>query len=271
MVRSVEYPPSVGYVRGRSDGGASVAGTQPLASLSRLLRWFPLPPRSRRPASRRVVHILRLATRGAPARDGSQRSGGASPARLLLASAVAASPPLLAAAARLGHATPRSLGRSGQSAAFKKAPGDAPANVTVGIACLGGSSAFIGKMLADILKENNVNNQGLLFDPHARTALAFARFFHHGSISVITEPCKTAHIAAAKAAKDAGISEEEVSFLMNREDPHDSVVKKLEFIGRVGGVKVDAVDTTGAGDAFVAGILPQLAVDFSLLQRIGLL
>jgi sugar/nucleoside kinase (ribokinase family) len=28
-------------------------------------------------------------------------------------------------------------------------------------------------MLADILKQNNVNNQGLLFDPHARTALAF--------------------------------------------------------------------------------------------------
>ncbi|KAK9951068.1 hypothetical protein M0R45_006530 [Rubus argutus] len=30
---------------------------------------------------------------------------------------------------------------------------------------------------------------------------------------------------------------------------------------------VDAVDTTGAGDAFVAGILSQLAVDLSLLQN----
>ena len=39
-----------------------------------------------------------------------------------------------------------------------------------------------------------------------------------------------------------------------------------EFSGRVEGVKVDAVDTTGAGDAFVAGTLSQLAVDLSLLQ-----
>lgn len=29
---------------------------------------------------------------------------------------------------------------------------------------------------------------------------------------------------------------------------------------------MDAVDTTGAGDAFVAGILSQLAVDLSILQ-----
>ena len=39
-----------------------------------------------------------------------------------------------------------------------------------------------------------------------------------------------------------------------------------EFSGRVKGMKVDAVDTTGAGDAFVAGILSQLAEDFSLIQ-----
>jgi fructokinase len=28
-------------------------------------------------------------------------------------------------------------------------------------------------MLADILKQNNVDNPGMRFDPHARTALAF--------------------------------------------------------------------------------------------------
>ncbi|EOA35289.1 hypothetical protein CARUB_v10020459mg [Capsella rubella] len=132
--------------------------------------------------------------------------------------------------------------------AFKKAPGGAPANVAVGIARLGGSSAFIGKvgedefgyMLASILKDNNVNNEGMRFDPGARTALAFvtltsegerefmfyrnpsadmlleeseldldlikkAKIFHYGSISLITEPCKSAHIAAAKAAKEAGV------------------------------------------------------------------
>nr|CAD1826464.1 unnamed protein product [Ananas comosus var. bracteatus] len=255
-----------------------------------------------------------------------------------------------------------------EAPAFKKAPGGAPANVAVGIARLGGSSAFVGKvgedefgyMLADILKENNVNNQGLRFDPAARTALAFvtlrsdgerefmfyrnpsadmllevneldldlitkAKIFHYGSISLITEPCKSAHVAAAKAAKDAGVllsydpnlrlplwrrptvlereswaygkllilsSEEEISFLTKGEDPYDdAVVRKLfhpnlklllvtegpdgcryyskEFSGRVSGLKVTAVDTTGAGDAFVAGILSGLASDFSLLQDEG--
>lgn len=254
-----------------------------------------------------------------------------------------------------------------EAPAFKKAPGGAPANVAVGIARLGGSSAFIGKvgedefgyMLADILKENNVNSEGMRFDPGARTALAFvtlkkdgerefmfyrnpsadmlleeseldldlirkAKIFHYGSISLITEPCKSAHIAAAKAAKDAGvllsydpnlrlplwpsaesaregilsiwdtadiikISEEEIGFLTNGEDPYDdNVVRKLyhsnlklllvtegpdgcryytkEFSGRVNGLKVDPVDTTGAGDAFVAGVLSKISADVSILK-----
>ncbi|KAI3978712.1 hypothetical protein MKX01_015887 [Papaver californicum] len=97
-----------------------------------------------------------------------------------------------------------------------------------------------GHMLVNILKKNGVNSEGVCFDKDARTALAFvtlrkdgerefmfyrnpsadmllkeselnmgvikkAKIFHYGSISVITEPCRSAHIAAVKAAKEAGV------------------------------------------------------------------
>lgn len=39
-----------------------------------------------------------------------------------------------------------------------------------------------------------------------------------------------------------------------------------QFKGRVSGVKVKSVDTTGAGDAFVGGILYCLASDVTLFQ-----
>ncbi|KAF8379382.1 hypothetical protein HHK36_028816 [Tetracentron sinense] len=255
-----------------------------------------------------------------------------------------------------------------EAPAFKKAPGGAPANVAVGISRLGGSSAFIGKvgedefgyMLADILKQNNVDNSGMRFDAGARTALAFvtlradgerefmffrnpsadmllreseldvnlikqASIFHYGSISLIEEPCRSTHLAAMNLAKKSGsilsydpnlrlplwpsaeaarqgimsiwdqadiikISEEEISFLTKGDDPYDDnvVLEKLfhpnlklllvtegpdgcryytkGFKGRVAGVKVKAVDTTGAGDAFVSGILNSLASDLNLYQ-----
>lgn len=41
-----------------------------------------------------------------------------------------------------------------------------------------------------------------------------------------------------------------------------------EFRGRVAGVKVKPVDTTGAGDAFVSGILYSIASDQSIFQVI---
>ena len=64
---------------------------------------------------------------------------------------------------------------------FLKAPGGAPANVAIAVQRLGGKSAFVGKlgedefglMLANILKENGVNVDGICFDKGARTALAF--------------------------------------------------------------------------------------------------
>ncbi|CAJ1977120.1 unnamed protein product [Sphenostylis stenocarpa] len=218
-----------------------------------------------------------------------------------------------------------------------------------------------GYMLVNILKQNNVDTSGIKFDPKAKTALAFvtlradgereflffrhpsadmllqaselhtdiikkAKIFHFGSISLIHEPCKSAHLAAMKIAKDSGcilsydpnlrlalwpsaeaardgiksvwdqadvikISEDEITFLTGGDDPYDDnvVLNKLfhpnlkllivtegsegcryytkEFRGRVEGVKVKAVDTTGAGDAFVSGIIYSLACDESLLQN----
>ncbi|KAJ7970042.1 Fructokinase [Quillaja saponaria] len=86
------------------------------------------------------------------------------------------------------------------------------------------------------------------------------------------------------------ISEDEITFLTGGDDPNDDnvVLQKLfhpnlkllivtegsegcryytkEFKGRVGGVKVKPVDTTGAGDAFVSGILYSIASDLSLFQ-----
>ncbi|KAK2653725.1 hypothetical protein Ddye_013581 [Dipteronia dyeriana] len=255
-----------------------------------------------------------------------------------------------------------------EAPAFKKAPGGAPANVAVGISRLGGLSAFVGKvgddefgyMLADILKQNNVNTSGVRFDSSARTALAFvtlradgereflffrhpsadmllqeseldkniieqARIFHYGSISLIAEPCKSTHLAAMSMAKKSGsilsydpnlrlplwpsedaaregimsiwdqadiikISEDEITFLIGGDDHNDDnvVLKKLyhpnlkllivtegskgcryytkEFKGRVPGVKTKVVDTTGAGDAFVSGILNCLASDLNLFK-----
>uniref|UniRef100_A0A5B6ZWD0 fructokinase n=1 Tax=Davidia involucrata TaxID=16924 RepID=A0A5B6ZWD0_DAVIN len=96
-----------------------------------------------------------------------------------------------------------------------------------------------GHMLAGILKENGVSGDGILFDQGARTALAFvtlradgdrefmfyrnpsadmlltpdelnlelirsAKVFHYGSISLIVEPCRSAHLKAMEVAKEAG-------------------------------------------------------------------
>ncbi|KAI3458220.1 hypothetical protein Pfo_014883 [Paulownia fortunei] len=257
-----------------------------------------------------------------------------------------------------------------EAPSFEKAPGGAPANVAVCISELGGSAAFIGKigddefghMLADILKENKVNNSGVRFDPCARTALAFvtlradgecefmffcnpsadmllreleldinlvkkATIFHYGSISLIEEPCRSTQLAAMDIAKKSGsllsydpnlrlplwpsevaaregilsiwnqadiikISEEEISFLNEGDDPCDDIMvltklfhpnlrlllvteRKSGYIyypklgqikGRVSGVKVNPVDTTGAGDAFVGAKLHRLATNMNLCQ-----
>ncbi|GMI92957.1 Fructokinase 7, Fructokinase 4 [Hibiscus trionum] len=130
---------------------------------------------------------------------------------------------------------------------FLKAPGGAPANVAIAVSRLGGKASFVGKlgddefghMLADILKQNGVSGDGILFHEGARTALAFvtlradgerefifyrnpsadmllkpeelnldlirsAKVFHYGSISLIVEPCRSGHLKAMEVAKESG-------------------------------------------------------------------
>jgi fructokinase len=237
--------------------------------------------------------------------------------------------------------------------AFKKAPGGAPANVAVGLARLGLSSAFMGKVgddpfgrfLADTLTRAGVDVGALRFTPEARTALAFvslradgdrefmfyrhpsadmlltpeevdarairdAQILHYGSISMISEPSRSATLRALDLARESGIlvscdpnlrlalwsdraaardglllaiahaqvlkiSDEELRFLTGSDDPanarrelwHDRmelmvvtlgaagcVYFTAELEGVVAGFSVDAIDATGAGDAFVAGL-----------------
>jgi len=244
-----------------------------------------------------------------------------------------------------------------EAPAFKKAPGGAPANVAAGLAKLGVSCAFLGKVgedafgqfLKETLDEVGVNTRGLVFSQEARTALAFvslradgerefmfyrhpsadmlytpeevafdliegARIFHFGSISLISEPSRSATLAAVDVASDnnllvsydpnlrlalwpdavaakAGmlsvweradlikVSEDELVFLTGLKDP-DRAVERLwherlrllvvtlgksgcryytpNFHGEVPGFIVNSIDTTGAGDGFVAGLLSGL-------------
>ncbi|KMZ71113.1 putative fructokinase-1 [Zostera marina] len=215
-----------------------------------------------------------------------------------------------------------------------------------------------GRMLAGILRENGVSDAGVRFDSGARTALAFvtlkedgdrefmfyrnpsadmlltadeldvdliqtASVMHYGSISLITEPCRTAHMKAMEVAKDADVllsydpnlrlplwsspeeakkqilsiwnkadiikvSDVELEFLTGKESVEDEVAMSLwhpelklllvtlgekgckyyakDFHGTVDAVGVKAVDTTGAGDAFIGALLRKLVDDKSALQ-----
>jgi fructokinase len=211
-----------------------------------------------------------------------------------------------------------------------------------------------GHWLADVLRRNDVDLRQLRFDDAARTALAFvsltaegdrdfmfyrhpsadqlhrpdeldldeigrARILHHGSISLIQEPSRSATLAAIDAARAAGatvsydpnlrlplwpsataarqgirsawhlahvikISDDELEFLTGSRDLdaapsllHDELRLLLvtlggggvawfagERSGRVSGFEVQTRDTTGAGDAFVAGVLAAVARDSRL-------
>lgn len=217
-----------------------------------------------------------------------------------------------------------------------------------------------GRWLVAELEKNHVNVTGVRKDAQARTALAFvtlrddgerefmffrnpsadmtmdpdeldedlirgSKIFHFGSISLIAEPCRLAHLAAMDLAKESGsllsydpnlrlplwpspeaalkgiksiweradiikVSDEEVKFLTGgldetRDDVvldnlwHDDLKLLLvtdgpggcryytkDFQGHVESFPVTAVDTTGAGDAFVAGLLNELVKNMGLLS-----
>ncbi|XP_042414437.1 fructokinase-1-like [Zingiber officinale] len=215
-----------------------------------------------------------------------------------------------------------------------------------------------GRMLAAILRDNGVSDAGVVFDSGARTALAFvtlradgerefmfyrnpsadmllteaelnvdlirkASIFHYGSISLISEPCRSAHLKAMELAKNAGalmsfdpnlrlmlwpspeearkqilsiwnqadiakVSEVELAFLTGHDSVEDEVAMELwhpnlklllvtlgdqgckyytkDFRGLVGSFAIEQVDSTGAGDAFVGGLLRGIEEDRSALQ-----
>lgn len=93
-----------------------------------------------------------------------------------------------------------------EAPAFKKAPGGAPANVAAGLAKLGISCAFLGKVgddafgrfLKETLDEVGVDTRGLVFSEAARTALAFVSlradgerefmFYRHPSADMLYTP-----------------------------------------------------------------------------------
>lgn len=236
----------------------------------------------------------------------------------------------------------------GEASGFEKKPGGAPANVAVAIAQLGHPSAFMGQvgddpfghMLAGVLKDMNVNVDGITYSAEARTMLAFvslaadgersfmfyrhpsadmmmtpddlkldlldkAQIFHFGSITMISEPAKSATLTAAQAAVNKGLivsydpnlrralweSDEAAREGMLAGFEYAHIIKisdeELEFLGgdvkalwrdrteiilvtagadgataytrngsvTVAGFPVKAVDTTGAGDAFIGGFL----------------
>lgn len=95
-----------------------------------------------------------------------------------------------------------------ESPAFEKAPGGAPANVAAGLAKLGQSAGFMGKVgddafgrfLAQTLRDAGVDTAALRFSAEARTALAFVSlradgerdfmFYRHPSADMLYAPAE---------------------------------------------------------------------------------
>jgi len=171
--------------------------------------------------------------------------------------------------------------RLGFSAAFIGKVGDDP----------------FGRLLIDSLQSEGVETRGMRIDPEIRTTLAFiampdaqsteflfyrhpgadmrlrpdeldeklpagARAFHFGSISLGTEPIHSATLRAIKLAREAGAL---VSLDVNYRPGLWSGPEADGSWYRVGAAArfapafaVHAVDATGCGDGFMAGVLVRL-------------
>jgi fructokinase len=137
-----------------------------------------------------------------------------------------------------------------EAPAFQKAPGGAPANVAVGLAKLGVSSGFMGKVgedafghfLAQTLVQAGVDVSALCFAAEARTALAFVSlkadgerdfmFYRHPSADMLYRPDELdeGYIRSAKIFHFGSIS------LIS--DPSRATTLKAIEIARSGGLLV---------------------------------
>ena len=263
--------------------------------------------------------------------------------------------------------TPAGKGENGHNQ-FEQNPGGAPANVLTSLSKLGRRTSFIGKVgddqfgyfLKDILEDNDIDSNGLVFSKDTNTTLAFVhldkegdrsfsfyrkpgadimlqkeeisfhtleqtRLFHFGSLSLTNEPAATATLEAlafarkqdvlisydpnlrkllwedldyAKKMMQEGLkyadivklSEEELEFLTGESDLtvgtkalEEAFNTKLIFVtlgkegcfyrrgsltGQVTGFSVKALDTTGAGDAFLGGALHQFMQSNRSIQQL---
>lgn len=138
-----------------------------------------------------------------------------------------------------------------EAPAFEKAAGGAPANVTVGLARLGVSSGFIGRVgddpfghfLADTLAVEGVDVSQLGFERKARTGLAFVSltaegerdfvFFRHPSADMLLSP---GHINPAYVKQARAIVYGSIGLIA--EPCRSGVLKALAIARDAGGLRV---------------------------------